>query len=865
MTSEEVESINIMKDAATSSIYGSRAADGVVVVSTKKGNYNQKARFTYQGSANAQYFPKSIEDLEYTWEDYLYGLEMKENWGDPGLTDTEKTWLAENPDFKGFGTAREYMWQTPKGQEHSITAEGGSENISYFANVGAQSSVAGVPNSDYEKYNFRSTIKAKITEFIEIEWISDGFIEESVRPYWQYGDGSGQEEGVDGWFQHFAYPPDYVYGVVVNEEEGTGRISQPSDVGKDGFQWVYDRFYTLAQEGAGYRSNTWRRFNNKLRLKWDLSNAITKGLSTSFLGNYTHNTHMYKHYNTYYSFYNPVLESSDNRFNYTSDLSKWQYVENYSTNRGTPNLQQNTSWTNRYQINAFLNYDRSFGDHNLSGVVLYEYAGRYGWSQSGGRRDPMINGVDQFFNYSGNSEDTWFSGSESQYARASFAGRMNYNFREKYILEFSFRNDASYLFPEDTRWGFFPSFSAAWRIDQEDFFNVGWINSLKPRFSYGSSGSEGGISPFQFQHAYHKGGGWEYGGGVEPGLYSGVLPNPDITWAKTQAINAGLDFGLFNKMIFGGIDYFHRENSDILGSRNQQFPSTWGASLPPVNYAANEINGAELYMNHRNKVREFSYNVSANVSYAKDKVTIKDENPEVQGTWRSDIGRPSSQIWGYRTEGIIKDQETLDALPEGFNQWGRFPEIGDLLIKDIRGTGYSEGPDGKIDGYDYDRLSENGSPRINYGFSFGGEWKGIALNTQFSGVGAFDKMYAQSWGAGSIDRDAAVMQFRWHPEMNPDGWAPTLRQDYWNRTERGHGASDVWIYNSAYLRLKNITLSYQIPKQWTQTYGIDGVRFYVSGTDLFTISKWPFGDPEIGGGTSYPRMKTFSGGVTVNF
>src|SRR5690625_4535936 len=769
---------------------------------------------------------------------------MQSSWGDPGISDEERNWLSQNPDFKGFGNVVDYMWQTPKGQQHNLSAEGGSENTAYFVSVGYQNAVAGVPNTNYDKYNFRSSVTAKLSESIELEWLSGGFIEESLRPYWQYGDGAGTEEGVDGWFQFFSYYPDYRYGVVIDNVSGTGRVAQPSDIGTPGFYWSNeDRFYTLVDKSAGYRNNSWKRFNNKLRLRWDLSSLLTEGLSISAFGNFSYNNHVYNHYNTYVELYDPPVESSSNRWKINSDISTWNHRQ-LATNRGIPNLTQNTDWANQYQLNWHLEYNRSFGSHKINSVALYEFASDYSSSQGGGRRNPLIDGVDQFYNYSANSEDTWFNGSESQYARASSAFRVNYNFKDKYIAEFSFRYDGSYLFPKETRWGFFPAFSAGWRIDQEEFFDISWISSLKPRISYGSSGDEGGISPFQFQNSYNKSTGWEFGDGVKPGLSPGVLPNPNITWAKSKAINIGVDFGLLNELIFGGLDLFYRKNSDILGTRNQQFPSTWGASLPAVNYGANDIRGVELFLNHNFNLNKITCNINANIAYAKDKILIKDESPEVFGTWRSEIGRPASGIiWGYRTEGIIMNQSTLDGLPEGFNQFGRFPEIGDLLIRDIRGAGYSEGADGVIDAYDRDILSENGKPRITYGFGGNVGWRNLLLNIQFSGVGAFDKMYSVSWGdGGAIDRDPIVLKYRWHPEMNPEGWAPTSRQTAYGRVEQGHGASDIWLFNAAYLRLKNIALSYVIP---FNSKILNNGRVFISGTDLFTFSKWPFGDPEI--------------------
>jgi len=871
LTAEEVESINFMKDAATSSVYGARAANGVVVVKTKRGRFNQKAQFNYNGSAMVQYFPLSVKDFDFSFDKVLYMYEAKTTGGfhDSGLTDQEKSWLAANPDFNGFGNIREWLWHNPKGQQHSISASGGSDNISYFASLGYERDQPGFKNGEFSRYNFRSSLTAKITPTVTLEWISDGYIKESNRPFFMWQGGEGLDESASGLYAQFDYPSDQVYAVMVDKEAGTGRIATLADRGKPGFSYVSYAYAMLEGDDGGYRRNTWRNFNNKVRLTWDLS-SITRGLKASVLGNYSVNSRFFKEFSQYYDIWTPALVDPSNRFVYTTDLSKWGF-QHASVNQGLPALTQKHWNGTAYQYNFFLNYDRSFGLHNLSGLLLYEAAGSYDYYDYGQRNDMRIEGVDQLYNFSGNSENTTYGGNENHYARSSYVGRFSYNYDEKYLFQFSWRNDASSLFPQNSRWGFFPSVSAGWRIDKEDFFNVKWISELKPRFSYGTSGSEvdnatgDPIGGWQFRDKYELTGGWEFGSGKRPGLQTGVMPNPHVTWAKTSEYNVGIDLGLFENKLTGSVDYFYRKNTDKLGTRNQQFPSTWGASLPAVNYASDEVRGVDLSLGYQNKVGQLSYRISANASYAKDKVLILDENPEIQGTWRSQIGKPASIIWGYHSLGVIKDQATLDALPDDFTQFGRTPEIGDLLLKDIRGVGYSESADGKVDGYDNDILSKNGSPRIVYGFTLGGTIKGFSLDAHFSGVGAFDKYYGQAWGAGSISRNAQVLMERWHPTLNPDGWAPAYRDNYWDMPERGHGPTSTFLFNASYLRLKNLVLGYDLPGKWINATTINGFRVYISATDLFVLSKWFFGDPETASASSYPRMKTLSCGVNVTF
>lgn len=863
LTTDEVESISFLKDAATASIYGARAANGVVIIKTKTGAFNQKAKFNYQASANTQFLPLNANDFDFSFDKVKYQIEMEMRAGDIGWTPEEMTWLKANPNFNGWGTAREWLWVNPTGQEHNLSASGGSENISYFASFGYQKSQPGTRAGYYDRYNYRSSIKAKITKTLTLDWISSGYVTESDRPYFRWNGGSGLSESENGWYQHLDYPANQPFGTVIDPATGLGRIAMPSDRDLPGFSHNSSRFTAINGTDGSFMGNNWKNADNKVRLTWDLS-RITKGLSVSALGNYSVSMRKYKEYTQYYDFVYPTLANSNNRYVFTSDVSKWA-KEHFAINQDIPAMKQTVWNTNSYQANMFVNYIRSFGSHNVSGVMLYEYAGWNSAWEGGSKKSIMVQDVQQLFNFSSNAENTSYDGGQDQYARASFAGRLNYDYKEKYIVQLSWRNDASSLFPSNSRWGFFPSVSGAWRIDGEDFFKVKWISRLKPRFSYGTSGSEGGIGGWQYQNKYQKSTGWEYGSGVLPGIISGVIPNPDITWAKTSEFNVGLDFGVFKNLVTGGIDFFRKENSDLLGVRNQQFPSTWGASLPAVNYAANQVSGIDVFLEHSNDIGDFSYRVAGNVSYAKDKVTKIDENPEVSGTWRSAIGKPIAQIWGYHSLGVIKTQAELDALPSTFTQWGRKPGIGMLLIEDIRGANYSEGPDGKIDDYDYDRLSENGAPRVVFGLALGLSWKGISLDAQFSGVGAFDKMYGQAWGGGSITRNAQVLMERFDPVVNPDGWAPTSRVNYWGQVELGHGPSTTFMFNSSYIRMKNIALSYDFPKQMITRIGLEGLRIFIAGTDLFTITQWFFGDPETQDASSYPRLKTVSAGVNVNF
>jgi hypothetical protein len=380
------------------------------------------------------------------------------------------------------------------------------------------------------------------------------------------------------------------------------------------------------------------------------------------------------------------------------------------------------------------------------------------------------------------------------------------------------------------------------------------------------------IAPWRWSQTYQKTTGFVFGNSLYDGLTPGAMPNPDITWSTVKLWDVGVEFGFLNNRLSGEFDVWGKTESDILGTRLGSTPTTLGASLPPVNYAERSWKGVELITDWSDRIGEIKYNVYANMGYAVDQWDIYDEAEAlIDGTykdnWRSRIGKPDNRIGGHIAKGMIRTQEQLDAIPEGFTQFGREPQLGTLLFEDIRGDNYTEGADGKIDENDWTYLSDNGAPRINYGFGFNVEWKGLAVNTHFQGVGAYDRMISTRNGGGvfQVDRPYFEIWARdyWTPE-SPDAEYPRVAGN-WMQPEFGGGPSSFWLRNGAYLRLKNLNIGYTLPEQWYNMLGINRIQFFVNGTNLFVISDLTEHDPEQETLDSYPLMKTFTGGLSVQF
>ncbi|MFV0345509.1 MAG: SusC/RagA family TonB-linked outer membrane protein [Bacteroidales bacterium] len=855
----EVEEISFLKDAATASIYGMKAADGVVLVRTKGGQKNQRAQFSYKGSYSFQRTTYNTNDYS-ALDEVTFRNDIDDTWGRAHYYNEEAvSYIRDN----GINyDIYDIIWKNPSQQQHTLSATGGTDKVTYYFMAGYHKSSGSYDNTDYQRFNLRSNVTAELTNSLKLNVNISANQRESNRFFWPY---DGGESVTVQDFYRATFNVSRIYPWYVSPD-GTPLNERTDDaIPTVGSSWGFHPGEVI--NSKAYRKMIYRTANIIARLDWDLK-FITEGLSTSFMVNYTGNDNIQKSLRLGQTFYKPAIEASNLvKIDESVPVSDWT-MKTHNLSQSYSNIYESSGLDHEYQLNWFLNYDRTFGLHKVSATGIYEQRGYYGYGMSGVAYKLLSSDVDQIFATSSDAADRNFSGSEGESAYVSFIGRFNYNFADKYIAEFSFRNDGNYRFPKDTRWGFFPSFSAAWRISEEGFMdNLTWLSNLKLRGSFGMSGNDGDISAFLYQNNYSSATGFVFGDSYYNGIQAGTIPNPNITWAKTQSYNVGLDFGFLDNKLSGEFDYFYRYNYDILGSRIRTIPTTWGGSAPAENYQANDIRGFDFALRYNDRVGDFTYDVGVNMGYAKDKVREIDETEGLE-EWRSQIGKPANRVGGYISKGIIRDQATLDALPAGFTQFGREPMLGTILFEDIRGANYSEGPDGKIDANDWTYLSDNGKPRINYGFYFNLGWKNLSLNALFQGVGAYDRMISTKNGSGVFqvgDRPYFGLWTDHWTEDNPDAEYPRAT-GRWMAPEDGGGASSFWMKNGAYLRLKNLNLAYNLPKHWTSPIGVERVQLFLNGTNLFTISEiQKIMDPEQESLDSYPVMKTYTLGLSVTF
>ena len=842
----EVESISVLKDAATASIYGSRGANGVVLIKTKSGKA-QKPMFSYSNSFSTQRTTRPLQSYTAT-EELQYINDQAETFGNPKPVTNE---IFDYFKDKSYGIL-DQIWQNPSSQQHDFSVNGGSETITYYMLAGFNKATGSFKNTDFGRYNFRTNVTARINDYMNLNLNVSGNQRESNRFFWPY-DNAESYTVADFYRATFNWTRLYPYYV-----DDAGKPTSDSKTGRAVTNGGWNPVELV--ENGGYRRLTYRNLN--AIAKFDLKIPFVEGLSSSFQFNYNAGDRNAKDLILFNRSYKFQPGSTTNK--YLPGPVKPTEVNVHNLSASYDQVAQGATFDHSYQLDWFINYDRTFGLHHVTGLAVYEQQKFTGNSLSGTAQDLLTNSVDQIFNASTDRTKRTFGGSEFQTSRASYVGRAHYDYGDKYIAEFSFRYDGSYIFPENTRWGFFPSGSLGWIISNEKFFKVPGVSHLKLRGSAGLLGNDN-VTPYQFQNNYGAGSSYVIGGSLYNGIAAGTPPNENITWEKSATYNGGLDVAVLNGKITAEFDYFYRHTYDILRTRIRQIPGTYGANLSSENYAKIDVKGFEAAITYNNKIGDFKYSVGANMGYAIDKVIFQDEAAGL-APWRTTIGQPQNRMFGYESQGIIRTQSALDALPSGFTQFGRAPMLGTILYKDIRGTDWnSSTPDGKITEHDQVYLSNNAFPRINYGVFLSGQWKGISVDALFQGVGAYDRMIGTMNGGGVFqtgDRPYfALWTQHWTP-TNPD--APYPRAGQWSE-EFGPAPSTFWKQNGAYMRLRNLNVSYSLPKEWIKSLKMQSCKFFVNGANLFVLSPIKVMDPEQQTLDSYPVMKSFSAGLNVTF
>ena len=835
LSANEIEDISVLKDAASAAIYGSRSSGGVIIVTTKKGKLGKPTI------------------------NYSYGFSVDSRTGNQDLTDGVQTallynrvnpsptsnWTQEEIDHiasvnGGYGYNQlDAVWQNPTTQTHNLDISGGSEKIQYFASASYVQQEGFLDPLTYDKFNLRLNVTADVTNNFKIY---TGFSLNDNKK------GDVVFEGANSTYSKL-------------------RIWQPEQpVYTDGGQYI--DYGWIGNVGAsvtgagGYNKENYT--NSQMVIKGTYEVPFIKGLSASiqYSKNWIHNAKTEYHKN--YDMYITQKSGANSRIISTRDEDIVSIKKSTWTNKDY--LKKTSDWDGDQQLNFYLNYSNVFNDvHRIDAVLLTEWYEGTTDQVYGGRETFPIYQYDQFWAASSARADTYGGGDAStKSGRMSYVGQFNYSYADKYLLSFSFREDGSMNFAPAQRWGFFPAGSAGWVLSEESFFNKRWIQFMKLRASVGLTGDDS-VGGWQWQDSYKTTDKYAYFGKT-PSRYSsityGTVSNPNLTWEKALSYDVGLDMNFLDHWHLTA-DYWFRKSYDILDNRQATLPTTYSREMPAENYGKMNAQGIDIELGYRGQSKDFSYYGNATLSYGWNEIIYKDYAENAQ--WIDiPIGTSTSRIVGYDFDRIIRTQEELDAFNAehpNYNFNGIAPDLGMIVYKDHSGP---EGvPDGIIDTYDRVVLDDKNFP-IVYGLNLGGSWKGLSLDMMFSGELGVNKSYRSIAGNVEWNRMYAGWYDDSWTEDNPYASLPRMVSSNVPSTYRDND-SQFWLKKANFMRLKYITLSYDLPKNQFYNKIFDNVRVFVSGTNLFCWSSFKYYDPKLGGGNDYPLMRSFNFGIDVKF
>lgn len=850
----DIASISVLKDAAAASVYGLNSAGGVIIVTTKSGQEG-KNELNYTGSVgisvNAN-FPEFLNAEQFAWY-YNKGREM--DGMDPIFTAEQVALMTNGDDSDGWGDTNwiDEVFGTGVNTKHNISTSGGNDKLRYFASVGYMNQQGNISAYTYEKYNLRANINSQVSDNLTLKLTVAGGTDKKNNP----GFSSGGSESDGTWMSvarqavaSHPYLPKTYQGLPTATPNNIGQGSSP----------------IAAVEQSGYNRNEGYEVQTNIELEY--KSPTLKGLTARVMGSFDHGYSMSKILATpFYVMLASLPTDGSTQMNY----QKVQDVRGNSYNTLGEGIYSGTSLLG----NAQLQYVTKIGeDHDLDVMIVGEMRQYKGRSMAAyGKELPFIE-LPELDNAT--PSDDPISGSSDLTRQMGFVGRLRYAYADKYMVELSARYDGSYKFAGnvgDKRWGLFPAVSFGWRINQEEFMSSTdeWLDNLKFRLSAGEVGVDD-VSPYGFLNQYGQGSPVYLGGNRYNTLSVTSIANLNLTWARTRSFNVGLDGSVWGGLLGFEFDMFYTHTYDMLTYMGGKYPPSMGGYYPVYeNFGEQDSRGMELVLTHRNKIGEdtnaLHYNVALNLTYAYGrwiKYTDKADTPSYQCYAGQELGA----MLGWVADGLYQSEEEIDNSPW---PWQQRPRVGDIKYVDISGNGIVDYEDKAFTG-------RSNRPKFTAGLNLSMSWRNFDFSTLITAAAMFDISLTGTYYNGMDDNTIFTETFKeggnspvflvenaWR-EDNPGGTYPRLTV---NAPTNNNGlASTFWFRDGKYMRVKSVQLGYTLPKMACERAGLSGVRLYVEGANLFTLSGLPEGiDPESPGVNNgyYPQQKTFMGGVSITF
>lgn len=830
---QDIESISVLKDAASASVYGSRASNGVILITTKNGAGSDRTQINFSASLALSNPIKTYDFMD----DYARALNMHQIAASSGTK-------AESYTFKN-GTIDQWMamsmidplrfpdtdvWETITRtgalQNYNVSASGGSDKSNFFISLGMMDQRGVQVGNDYRRYNTRVNVDHKILPTVKVGARIDA--------NWSEFEYSGSADGFSNNNTSDSGGGDFQYAIsgVTPYDPVSGRYGGVMAYGED--LQAYNPYASFVNEGNPHQSQ--QNVNGNMYIDWNVIKGLTAHVDYSLT------------YLNYFSKSAKIPTGWAYNFQTGTDIGRAYVADNVS-------VSDNTKTNFKTQLNARLNYNVTlWQDHDFGFMFNYSEEYWHGRSNSASRNDRLhytISEIDgALTNTITNGGTSWSEGLQS------YVGRFNYTGWDKYLLEFNFRVDGSSKFAKGARYGFFPSLALGWRFTQEEFvqkLTESWLNSGKLRVSYGETGNNSGVGYFDQQetlaaHNYVTG---KDGSEVVKGFVNSKMINKDLSWETTKTWNVGLDLSFVGGKLSTEIDYYNRLTTGMLRPSELSMHISGALDAPDKNIGDLRNRGVELNLTWQDRIGEFQYSVNLNGAY--NRTTLEKWNEYLNRGWVF-LEMPYHFLYAYQDLGMAQTWEQIyQVTPQG-------AVPGQYLFEDLNGNGMIDGADQKA----YTNIQRD-RPTTTYGLTLSASWKGFDIMALFNGTFGRKDYWQTNFNQPSPSN--ARYNFTWSHQNN--AWSLENRDTDWQKMGAGYlqSGGTYRLYNMSYLRLKNLQLGYNFPKKWISKVYMNSLRLYASCENLFTITQYPGLDPEKSNSARdlYPINRTFSLGVNVGF
>ncbi|MDN5199713.1 SusC/RagA family TonB-linked outer membrane protein [Fulvivirgaceae bacterium BMA10] len=812
----DIDNVSVLKDAAAAAIYGVRAANGVVIITTKRGNQGKTnvSYNNYFGVQEATNLPKFLGSADFAM---LFNEALANDGQAPFYSDSDIQSFrnGNDPDnFPNTDQVGELFTESGFQQNHHLSVTGGNENSRFAVMFGYLSREGLMKNTNYDRYSLRVNVDQDLTPKLNLGTNIALTREEITSPSF----------GVGGIIGHAFREPPTVPNRFSNGNWG-------------GYLGEHNSIAELADGGLS------RTFRNKVITSITAGYEIFEGLKIKGVAAITNDLNKSKSFWQVFSLYNTP-----------TDIGR-TFRSGLSENR-----------TDQIDINlqALLTYEKSINQHDFNALLGFNERKITQESINAGISDlPSNNALNQL--NAGNQDTETNSGGGFEFRLRSLFGRLNYAYNNRYLFEANFRYDGTSRFPSNDRFSVFPSFSAGWRLSEEDFFNVSFINELKVRASWGQLGNEDlGNAFYPYQPTFVFGRNYSLGGSLVSGISeNSSLPNTSITWEVSTNTNFGVDAEFLEGKLNFSIDYFTRKTEDIL-IPDRSASLTLGASAPAGNFGTVENKGFELSIGYQETHDKFSYYVNGNIAFVTNELTSQGTGVNATPNFSSpfgvnridQVGSPIQSLFGYEVIGIFSSQSEIDAAPDQATTFGGVSP-GDLRYRDVNGDNAITPDDRVVLGSDF--------PELNYGIQLGGSYGNFDLSMLWQGVGKV---------TGYLNREASEAFFNAGKvlERHLDRWTPQNTDASYPRltianSNRNNVTNSFFAQDASYLKLRNLQVGYTFPQAILDKIKLEKLRLFFSADNLIIITSFEGFDPEapIGRGDFYPQVRTFTGGINLSF